>query len=151
MSEDSPETAEGRAWHKWCNGCSYIARNIGVAQVDTDLLMAAVERTAIRVLMRCEELAARAEQDVVQTNVRQDKLEEAKRCSADDLRADGWSVAVHNDYTLDGKAHTFWLFTKGPLALKGEGRTDAEALDKVRTQATSVRESAKRNQMGGRP
>lgn len=46
------------------------------------------------------------------------------------LRADGWMVAIHNDYTLDGETFTFWLFThpEGAWA-KGEGRTDEEALD----------------------
>jgi hypothetical protein len=54
------------------------------------------------------------------------------RSLPDDLRADGWSVAVHNDYHQDGKCFTFWLFTKGNRAVKGEGFTDAEALDQVR-------------------
>lgn len=52
----------------------------------------------------------------------------------DDLRAAGWAVACHNDYTLGGEAHTFWLFTRGTLAVRGEGKTDAEALDHVRGQ-----------------
>ena len=48
------------------------------------------------------------------------------------LRAQGWAVAVHNDYRLGGRNHTFWLFTHpcGRWA-KGEGETDAEALDQV--------------------
>jgi len=54
------------------------------------------------------------------------------RSLPDDLRADGWSVAVHNDYRQDGVLHTFWLFTKGNRAVKGEGFTDEEALDQVR-------------------
>jgi hypothetical protein len=54
--------------------------------------------------------------------------------SPDDLRAAGWSVAVHNDYRLNGESMTFWLFTHGSFAVKGEGRTDAEALDEVREQ-----------------
>jgi hypothetical protein len=54
--------------------------------------------------------------------------------SPDDLRAAGWSVAVHNDYRLNGENMTFWLFTHGSFAVKGEGRTDAEALDEVREQ-----------------
>lgn len=58
--------------------------------------------------------------------------------SADDLRALGWSVAVHNDYRLNGEPHTFWLFTKGTRCLKGEGRTDAEALAQVRRQVMSL-------------
>ena len=48
-----------------------------------------------------------------------------------DLRTDGWTVAVHNDYRLNGEAHTFWLFTKGERAIKGEGRTDFDALRQV--------------------
>lgn len=51
----------------------------------------------------------------------------------DDIRAQGWAVAVHNDYRLGGVPHTFWLFTKGDKAIKGEGRTDAEALGQIRT------------------
>lgn len=50
----------------------------------------------------------------------------------DDIRALGWAVAVHNDYRLNGEPHTFWLFTRGSLAVKGEGRTDAEALNQIR-------------------
>lgn len=35
------------------------------------------------------------------------------------LRSEGWSVAVHNDYRLNGEPHTFWLFTKGNVCAKG--------------------------------
>jgi hypothetical protein len=54
--------------------------------------------------------------------------------AADEFRAAGWSVAVHNDYRLNGEPHTFWLFThpRGRW-VKGEGRTDAEALAQVRS------------------
>jgi len=65
-----------------------------------------------------------------------DRAEKAMRGSADDLRAKGLTVAVHNDYRLDGKRFTFWLFTVevngASLAFKGEGESDAEALDRVR-------------------
>lgn len=45
------------------------------------------------------------------------------------LRALGYSVAVHNDYRLGGKPHTFWLWTHPDGHwIKGEGGTDAEAL-----------------------
>ena len=44
------------------------------------------------------------------------------------LRGEGWTVAVHNDYRLNGESRTFWLFTKDGRAIKGEGRTDEEAL-----------------------
>lgn len=52
--------------------------------------------------------------------------------NADDIRAHGWMVAVHNDYRQNGETYTFWLFTKGDRAVKGEGRTDEEALNSVR-------------------
>lgn len=53
------------------------------------------------------------------------------------IRDFGWRVAVHNDYSLDGEWHTFWLFTRRGAsgefdqAVKGEGRTDEEALRQV--------------------
>lgn len=47
-------------------------------------------------------------------------------------------VAVHNDYRLNGELMTFWLFTTPDgRAVKGEGRTDAEALDQVRAALSS--------------
>lgn len=52
----------------------------------------------------------------------------------DSIRARGWMVAVHNDYRLDGKAHTFWLFTKDGRCVKGEGLSDKEALELVDAQ-----------------
>ena len=45
------------------------------------------------------------------------------------LRAEGWMVAVHNDYRQRGKLHTFWLFTHpSGRYIKGEGLTDDEAV-----------------------
>ena len=44
------------------------------------------------------------------------------------MRERGWMVAAHNDYHLDGEFWTFWLFVKGNRAVKGEGKTDFEAL-----------------------
>lgn len=63
--------------------------------------------------------------------------------TADDLRELGWCVAVHNDYKQGLVPWTFWLMTlnvgNGPLvALKGEGRDDADALDQIRTQVLEV-------------
>ena len=52
----------------------------------------------------------------------------------DDIRGAGWTVAVHNDYRLNGVPHTFWLFTKNNRCLIGEGISDVEALNKVREQ-----------------
>ena len=56
----------------------------------------------------------------------------------DKLRAEGLSVAVHNDYRQGGRLFTFWLMTaeiRGQLfAFKGEGETDAIALAQIRKQ-----------------
>jgi hypothetical protein len=50
----------------------------------------------------------------------------------DDIRSNGWAVAVHNDYRLYGENYTFWLFTKDGMCVKGEGLSDTEALNQVR-------------------
>ena len=57
---------------------------------------------------------------------------EREEGSPDDLRDSGWSVAVHNDYSQDGWDYTFWLLTKEGRCLKGEGITDAIALNQIR-------------------
>lgn len=57
----------------------------------------------------------------------------AREEGPDDLRTLGWSVAVHNDYRMAGESMTFWLFTHADGQwIKGEGRTDAEALSQDR-------------------
>lgn len=49
-----------------------------------------------------------------------------------ELRAAGWSVAVHNDYRQDGASMTFWLLTyPDGRWVKGEGATDASALEQA--------------------
>lgn len=53
----------------------------------------------------------------------------------DDLRKRDWLVAVHNDYRMDGKLMTFWLFTHKHYCVKGEAETDAEALNSCRVYA----------------
>jgi len=57
------------------------------------------------------------------------------------LRGNGWMVAVHNDYVLNGKAMTFWLFTHSGAGrfIKGEGATDAEALERCVDSAKAPR------------
>ncbi len=55
------------------------------------------------------------------------------------LRGDGWCVAVHNDYKLNGKDFTFWLFTKDDKHIKGEGATDMIALSNAYNQIGSTR------------
>lgn len=45
------------------------------------------------------------------------------------IRKEGGMVAVHNDYKMNGEFHTFWLFTfPDGTFIKGEGKTDVEAL-----------------------
>jgi len=54
----------------------------------------------------------------------------------DALRRNGWMVAVHNDYRLDGVSHTFYLFTHpAGIWAKGEAETDVVALDRARSEA----------------
>ena len=58
---------------------------------------------------------------------------QASESGGEDLRAAGWLVAVHNDYRLNGEPHTFWLWTHPDGRwIKGEGRTDADALAQCR-------------------
>ncbi len=45
-----------------------------------------------------------------------------------ELRRDGWRVAIHNDYRLAGEEMTFWGFSSGDQWMKGEGKTDLEAI-----------------------
>jgi hypothetical protein len=47
-----------------------------------------------------------------------------------EMRAKGWTVAVHNDYRLNGQPMTFWLFTHeaSERFVKGEGPTDWAAV-----------------------
>ena len=66
------------------------------------------------------------------------ELEVAKQSSPDDIRAKGWTVAVHNDYRLNGEAHTFWAFSKGDWYVKGEGKSDREALNIVRKEIERI-------------
>lgn len=59
--------------------------------------------------------------------------------SPNDLRHLGWMVAVHNDYVPEGKRYTFWLISKGERCLKGEGTSDAVALDQIRKKISTER------------
>jgi len=56
-----------------------------------------------------------------------------------DLRRNGWRVAVHNDYTLNGSDRTFWLLTHpNGVYIKGEGPTDMDALMECDRQARQI-------------
>ncbi len=56
------------------------------------------------------------------------------------IRAAGWVVAVHNDYKVEFVLHTFWLFTKGNVCVKGEGKSDEEALAIVEREIRRVKD-----------
>ena len=62
-----------------------------------------------------------------------------------DLRAAGWFVAVHNDYTVMGRRKTFWLFTHPDTErfVKGEGSTDLMALEMCHEAATALTQETK--------
>ncbi len=47
------------------------------------------------------------------------------------MRAGGWMVGCHNDYCVNEKFGTFWLFThkKSGRFVKGEAATDREAVE----------------------
>lgn len=52
------------------------------------------------------------------------------------LRCNGWTVAVHNDYSQNGDRYSFWLFTHPcGLYVKGEGLNDHAALTECAMQA----------------
>jgi hypothetical protein len=77
----------------------------------------------------------RTEQDKATTRL---AAAEATVGTLRDLRTQGWSVAVHNDYRLDGLAMTFWLFTHPDGRwVKGEGLLDADALTNCARDALS--------------
>ena len=53
----------------------------------------------------------------------------------DELRAMGWTVAGHNDYTLHGAKYTFWLLTHtSGIWVRGEGLSDEVALNRCKKQ-----------------
>lgn len=78
-------------------------------------------------------LMDRAETAEAENGQLRENLGQEQDANADDLRLEGWTVAVHNDYRLNGLLHTFWLLTHpdGRYVI-GEGRTDREALGKIR-------------------
>lgn len=85
-----------------------------------------------------ETARANGEADIAMTSVKD--CERLKRSNPDDLRKQGWRVAIHNDYyrhDLD-QVWTFWLFTKFSVNAKGEGATDEDALDEVRARVKEL-------------
>lgn len=63
----------------------------------------------------------------------------------EELRSDGWMVAIHNDYWHDGKPHTFWLMTnRDGRYFKGESSMDhggdVSALNQIKNAIAKLRE-----------
>ena len=53
----------------------------------------------------------------------------------DELRARGWTVAIHNDYRIGHDPRTFWLLTHpNGRWVKGEAETDEKAIRHCRDQ-----------------
>ena len=86
-----------------------------------------------------------SEQDLLKIEISQKVFNLSQnKSSPDDLRYQGFKVAVHNDYILNGEEYTFWLMTKKynnvTLAFRGEGKTDEEALNQIREQVSNFKE-----------
>lgn len=100
--------------------------------------MVAVKKIAGDVNWYCSEchLKLTHEHEPCPTCIQLFKQAGLRAASPDDLRDLGWAVAIHNDYWLNGQGMTFWLLTKASNGrfVKGEGRTDAEALNRCRMQ-----------------
>jgi hypothetical protein len=55
------------------------------------------------------------------------------------MRANGWVVAVHNDYQMDGEFYTFWLFTHpSGFWVRGEAKTDEQAIADAQREAIEL-------------
>lgn len=55
-----------------------------------------------------------------------------------EIRKMGWSVAVHNDYYIDGKFFTFWGFSNKDKWIKGEGQCSAQAVESALIKAKAM-------------
>lgn len=102
-------------------------RSSGATAVDCEWPLCDCDPAAVKVIAALEEMGA-----LSQPAQAQQPAASVPAWCPNDIRSAGWAVAVHNDYRLYGEPHTFWLFTHGDKAVKGEGRTDAEALNQVR-------------------
>jgi hypothetical protein len=110
----------------------------GPVMRDALVALSALEAEHARLVEELETLRNRiatmtSDEEAYRENERA-RREHDDRSRPDDLRLQGWAVATHNDYRQDGQTHTFWLVAKDGRCIKGEGRTDMEALDDCRFQ-----------------
>lgn len=107
------------------------------AVLRTGQLMAALADEAVRSLRNAIRLIEETRSDAEAADrtiaTQAERIAVLEQSSPDDLRAAGWTVAVHNDYRQGDLPHTFWLLTKDGRAVKGEGLSDQMALDDIRT------------------
>jgi hypothetical protein len=82
---------------------------------------------------------AKKKSNILTVTLEQQK-QQSVHCALKHLRDRGWRVAVHNDYMLHNKLHTFWLFTAshGPYFAKGESTEDFYALNQVLQQVDDI-------------
>lgn len=90
-------------------------------------------RTFDAMIRRLEHLVSMAHKREPQPSAHAAELDASR---PDDLRKLGWFVGIHNDYAVKGVPFTYWSLNHPASGrfLKGEGRTDAEALDQIREQ-----------------
>src|ERR1043165_9566786 len=65
------------------------------------------------------------------------QLAELSRRLPDDLIEAGWHVELRHDYRENGLWHVYYLVAKEDCCAKGQGLTDAEALDQIRKEIRS--------------
>jgi hypothetical protein len=120
-------------------GFGSMEREVSALINDRNQATARAEAAEKQVDLLAKEVAEwRSRPDALRADKAERQLAMAVEACADDIRGNGWIVAVHNDYRLDGHNFTFWLFTKNGHAVKGEGRSDAEALNIVRATITGL-------------
>jgi len=61
------------------------------------------------------------------------------------IRSLGWMVGAHNDYRINGKYMTYWMFTHSEgIYVKGEAETDESALTECLEKVLGLRLSHER-------
>lgn len=88
------------------------------------------ERAKIAKLQGTLDANEKFQNDLMQINV---ELQRQCYGTADDLRKKGWIVIKHDDYWQEGRLKTTWIVAKGTKCFLGDGHSDQEALEKIRS------------------